>query len=116
MSIENIENFISEFAKSLHKQTFVKMTLGNYKGADEHLQKVMTRLIETKRGTRLFFLYRYNTRDTAKNYGFNESVKILRKILGSEFFAGHLFTTENDFQLDIGKKGKIASEHRQADR
>ena len=106
MAIENIEKFISEFAKSLHEKTFVKMTLGNYKGADEHLQKVMVRLIDTKKGMRLFFLYRYNTRDTAKNFDFGEGVEILHKILGTEFFAGHLFTTENDFQLDIGKKGK----------
>lgn len=106
MSTENIEKFISEFAKSLDEKTFVKMTLGNYRGADEHLQKVMVRLIETKRGMRLFFLYRYNTRDTAKNFDYGEGVKILQKILGSEFFAGHLFTVENDFQLDIGKKGK----------
>lgn len=106
MSIETVEKFISEFARSLHEATFVKMTLGNYKGADEHLQKVMVRLIDTKRGARLFFLYRYNTRDTAKNFEFNEGVKILRESLGNEFFAGHLFTTENDFQLDIGKKGK----------
>lgn len=106
MSVENIEKFVSEFAKSLREKTFVKMTLGNYKGADEHLQKVMVRLIETKRGMRLFFLYRYNTRDTAKNFDYDEGEKILQKVLGSEFFAGHLFTTENDFQLDIGKKGK----------
>src|SRR5687768_64566 len=106
MAVENVEKFISEFARSLHEETFVKMTLGNYKGADEHLQKVMVRLIETKKGTRLFFLYRYNTRDTAKNYEFGEGVTILRQLLENEFFAGHLFTTENDFQLDIGKKGK----------
>jgi hypothetical protein len=104
--IENVEKFISEFAKSLQKQTFVKLTLGNYKGSDEHLQKILVRLVETKKGTRLFFLYRYDTRDTAKNYDFNNGVKILRTILGNDFFAGHLFTTSNDFQLDIGKKGK----------
>src|SRR5215210_4906370 len=102
MTIENVEKFISEFAKSLHEETFVKMTLGNYKGADGHLQKVMIRLIETKKGTRLFFLYRYDTRDTAKNYEFNDGLKILREMLGTEFFAGHLFTVENDFQLDVG--------------
>lgn len=106
MSIENVEKFISEFAKSLDEKTFVKMTLGNYKGSDIHLQKVMVRLIETKRGARLFFLYRHNTRDTAKNFDYAEGVKILQKILGTEFFAGHLFTTGNDFQLDVGKKGK----------
>lgn len=104
--LENIEKFISEFAKSLHEETFVKMTLGNYKGSDEHLQKILIRLVSTKKGTRLFFLYRYDTRDTVKNFDFNEGVKILREILGTDFFAGHLFTTQNDFQLDIGKKGK----------
>lgn len=104
--IENVEKFIAEVARSLQKETFVKMTLGNYKGTDEHLQKLLVRLIETRRGQRLFFLYKYDTRDTAKNFDFAEGGKILGKILGSEFFSGHLFTTENDFQLDIGKKGK----------
>ncbi len=106
MSIENIEKFIAEFARSLTEETFVKMTLGNYKGADEHLQKLLLRLIETRKGNRLFFLYRYDTRDTAKNHDFNEGVKVLRTLLGTEFFSGHLFTTENDFQLDIGRKEK----------
>lgn len=106
MSIENIEKFIGEFARSLHEETFVKMTLGNYKGADTHLQKLLLRLIETRKGRRLFFLYRYDTRDTAKNHDYTESVKILRNLVGQDFFSGHLFTTENDFQLDVGKKGK----------
>ena len=106
MAIETVEKFISETAKSLHTETFVKLTLGNYKGADEHLQKILVRLVETKKGTRLFFLFRYDTRDTAKNYDFNEGVAKLREFLGADFFSGHLFTTENDFQLEIGKKGK----------
>ncbi len=106
MSTENVEKFISEFARALREQTFVKMTLGNYKGADEHLQKILVRLLETKKGTRLFFLYRSDTRDTAKNYEFGEGVKIVSRLLGADFFSGHLFTTEHDFQLDIGKKGK----------
>jgi hypothetical protein len=32
MSIENTEKFIAEFARSLQEETFVKMTLGNYRG------------------------------------------------------------------------------------
>jgi SAM-dependent methyltransferase len=106
MSIENVEKLVSEFARSLQEETFVKMSLGNYKGADEHLQKLLLRLIETRKGKRLFFLYRYDTRDTAKNHDFAEAAKILRNLLGKDFFSGHLFTTENDFQIDIGRKGK----------
>ncbi|MEJ7861200.1 MAG: SAM-dependent methyltransferase [Pyrinomonadaceae bacterium] len=106
MMTENIEKFINELTKSLSDETFVKMTLGNYHGTDAHLQKLLIRLLETKKGTRLFFLYRQETRDTAKNFDFAEGLKIIKESLGSNFFSGHLFTLKNDFQLDIGKKGK----------
>ena len=104
--IENVEKFISELAGSLHEETFIKLTLGNYKGADAHLQKLLVRLVESKKGTKLFFLFRYDTRDTAKNFELSAGVKKIRELLDGDFFAGHLFTTVNDFQLDIGKKGK----------
>ena len=55
---ENIDKFIDALSSSLRRETFVKLTLGNYKGTDEHLQKVQVRLIKTKKGTRLYFLYR----------------------------------------------------------
>lgn len=101
---ENIRKFADELAQSLKNGTFVKMTLGNYKGADAALQKIMVRPVEVKKETKLFFLYRYATRDTAKNYSFADGVRIVENLLGAEFFAGHLFTTEHDFQLDVGKK------------
>ncbi len=103
---ENIEKFVAAFAAALDDKTFVKMTLGNYRGNDAHLQKLLIRLVETKKGTRLFFLYRQDTRDTAKNFNFEEGIAKIRASLGTEFFSGHLFTIENDFQLDVGKKGK----------
>ena len=103
---ENADNFIDQFAASLTAGTFVKMTLGNYKGSDPHLQRIHIRLIETKKGRRLFFLYRHDTRDTAKNYDFETGREIVAKLLDGEFFSGHLFTTQNDFQLDIGNNGK----------
>jgi SAM-dependent methyltransferase len=103
---ENLIVFISELKKSLKDETFIKMTLGNYQGADAHLNKLLIRLIKTKKGTRLFFLYRYDTRDTVKNHSFAKGAEIVAKYLGEEFFSGHLFTTKNDLQLEIGKKGK----------
>lgn len=102
---ENIDKFIDELRSSLKREAFIKLTLGNYKGRDDRLQKIQCRLIKTKKGTRLFFLYRSENRDTAKNYAFDEGVEHVRKMLGSEFFAAHLFTTEHDLQLNIGKKG-----------
>lgn len=105
MSNENISRFLEHFADSLREEKFVKLTLAKYKGADEHLQRVLVRPLDTKKGRRLYFLFRYDTRDTAKNFSFEEGTAKLREMIGSEFFAAHLFTTGNDFQLDIGKKG-----------
>jgi SAM-dependent methyltransferase len=101
---ENIDKFIDALNLSLRRETFIKLTLGNYKGADRHLQKIQVRLIKTNKGTRLYFLYRCDTRDTAKNYSFDEGVESIRKELGTNFFGAHLFTSESDYQLDVGKK------------
>jgi hypothetical protein len=101
---ENIEKFIAEMRKSLTVSTFVKMTLGNYKGSEQHLQKILVRLIESKKGTRLFVQFRFDQRDIVKNFDFDEGVSVIREYLLSGFRNGHLFTTEYDLQLDIGKK------------
>jgi hypothetical protein len=101
---ENIDRFVDALKESLRRETFIKLTLGNYKGADKHLQKIQVRLIDTKKGQRLYFLYRSDTRDTAKNYSFDEGPEVVRTMLGADFFAAHLFTSENDQQLDIGKR------------
>ena len=101
---ENIDKFVDVLSSSLRRETFIKLTLGNYKGADKHLQKIQARLINTKKGTRLYLLYRSDTRDTAKNFSFDEGVKTVRTALEREFFSAHLFTTEHDYQLDVGKK------------
>lgn len=103
---ENIDKFIAELKESLDRQTFVKLTLGNYKGPDAQLQKILVRLVKTKKGARLYFLYRSDTRDTAKNFDLDTGIALLEKALDGEFFSGHLFTTEHDFQLDIGNKGR----------
>lgn len=101
---ENIEKFIAELRKSLADSTFVKMTLGNYKGSEQHLQKVLVRLVESKKGSRLFVQSRYDHRDIVKNFDYQDGVDFIRDHLFSGFRNGHLFTTESDLQLDIGKK------------
>ncbi len=104
--LDSVEKFLTAFAASLADGSFVKATLGNYKGGDEHLQKLNIRLIDTKKGRRLFFLYKYDTRDTAKNFDLDEGQRLIARHLDGEFFSGHLFTTVADHQLEIGKKGR----------
>lgn len=104
--VEHIENFVSEIANSIKNGTFVKLSLANYKGSEPHLQKILIRLVETKKGLRLYFLYRSETRDVAKNYDFDLGLGLIAAAFDDGFRNGHLFTTAGDLQLDISNKGK----------
>ncbi len=104
MPTQDIENFLDHFRSALAERTFVKLTLANYKGSEPHLQKILVRLITTKKGERLFIQYRYDTRDIVKNHDIADGFQLLSHLLGSGFRSGHLFTSESDWQLEIGKR------------
>ncbi len=99
-----VAQFIEDLTRSLSANEFIKLTLSNYKGAEPHLQKVSVRTVETKKGERLFFQYRHDTRDITKNYDAAEVVAQTRELIESGFRSGHLFTASSDLQLTVGKK------------
>lgn len=103
---KDLEEFIRRLQTSLANDTFVKLTLGRYSGPDDGLQKLQARRVSTKKGDRLFVLFRYGTRDTTKNFSIEDGVSTVRSALSAGFRSGHLFTTANDLQLEIGKKGR----------
>jgi len=82
----------------------VKLTLGNYRGDDDSLQKVLVRPVETKKGDRIMFQYRGRTGDRVENFLPDEAIKRVQNHLASGFRNGHLFTTQKDLQLTIGKR------------
>lgn len=103
---DDIKKFIEAIDESLRDDIFVKLTLGNYRGADEQLQKIIVRRIDTKKGERLDFLFRYKTKDLSKNYAIADGVELTQRLIGTDFFGGHLFTTKSDIAIDVSKKGK----------
>ncbi|HQU94272.1 MAG TPA: SAM-dependent methyltransferase [Pyrinomonadaceae bacterium] len=101
---EPIRQFIAELRQCLEAGSFVKLTLGNYKGDDESLQKITARPVKTKKGHRILFQYRSRTNDRVENFEAVEAVSKIEGYLISGFRTGHLFTTAKDFQLLIGKR------------
>lgn len=99
-----VAEFVDKLNRSVSAGDFIKLTLSNYKGAEEHLQKLSVRVIDTKNGHRLLFQFRFDTRDVAKNYDPSEGVAEIAGLIDSGFRSGHLFTSANDFQLTVGKR------------
>lgn len=108
MAEDKIRQFLDSLAESLARKTFVKATVGNYKGGDRQLQKVLLRPIATARGELLQFTYRYSNRDEAKNLTFPEATSRVSGLIGSGFHSAVLFTTDNDFQLTVFQDGRAS--------
>jgi hypothetical protein len=113
MSNENLESFIALFSASLSDQSWQKLLLSKYRGADKELQRLTIRPIELREQAMLCFVYRYKTRDITKNLNPDEGLAVVTALLGVDFKSAHLTTASEQLQLDISKKGK-ALLHRQA--
>ncbi len=101
---ETIDKFTAALTDSIAAGTFIKLSLANYKGTDEHLQKISVRPVDTKKGARILFQYRGKTSDQAKNFAPGEAGEQVERHLHTGFRSGHLFTTERDLQIIIGKR------------
>ena len=108
---EAVERFLGALDESLRSRTFVKLSLGNYKGSEFELQKILARQITTSKGDQLSITYRYKTRDITKNLPISEATEPIKRFFDEGFRSGHLFTTTRDFQLAIYTNGaaKISS-------
>jgi len=104
---EYTEQFIAALKESLNATTFVKVSLGNYKGEEEALKQLLIRKVVIKREDKLAFTYRYKTRDVVKNYTINEAVPLISDYLEKGFKIGTLFTTQKDLILEELNNGKV---------
>ncbi len=103
----SISQFIHLFNESAANNSFVKLSLGNYKGRELDLKNIYIQKIQIKGKVKFSFTYRFKTRDIVKNYSIEESNAILHQYLSDGFRVANLFTIEFDCQLEHGKDNKI---------
>jgi len=102
---QNVQTFIDALKKSAGDGTFVKLSLGHYKGSEEGLQKIRVRRIETKKGPVFSAVFRYEKRDVTKSLSLTETADMLSLRLGRDLLSGHLFTTTGDLRFEANKRG-----------
>ena len=103
---EKKQSFLDMLRSSLGDDTFVKMTIGKYRGKEPALERVYVKRLQLKGVDSLSFLYRYKTQDITKNLEVPEGLQKVKELLGGEFRSGHLFTLGGDAQIEFSKKGK----------
>ncbi|MEZ4884796.1 MAG: SAM-dependent methyltransferase [Chitinophagales bacterium] len=102
--LQKIKSLLQE---SLNNNTFVKLSLGNYKGSDAELKNIRVKRTLIKRKDKLSFTYRFKTRDVVKNYDFEGGIQLMEEQVKMDGFRHLLLcTTDFDLQLMVDKKGK----------
>lgn len=102
---DKITDFLKAFKDSLTNGTFVKASLGHYRGEVSDLKNISIRKTVIKNAEKLSFTYKYKSRDIVKNYDFDEALSLVEENLQKDFLAANLYSTEFDLNLEIGKKG-----------
>jgi SAM-dependent methyltransferase len=105
-AINNQQKFNQILNDSLQDGSFVKMSLGNYKGNEEALKQLLIRKILLKQEHKLAITYRYKTRDIVKNYDLTEGAGIVLQYLQSGFKIATLFTLTSAFIFEELPNGK----------
>lgn len=99
---------IKSLDNSLKNGAFVKMSLGNYHGAEPALKHIYVKIAIIKKEPKLSFTYRYQTKDIVKNHAFAEAVLLIEKIVEVDGFRhATLSTLENDLILEYNKNWSL---------
>jgi len=98
--LPKIDEFTLSMQTSLDNNTFVKISLGNYKGKEEKLKNIYIKRILIKKEEKLSYTYRYKTRDIVKNYSVPEGIGKVHDYLKQEFYVATLYTTAFDLSFE----------------
>lgn len=108
MSNDQLNTFFQTLKDHFNSGSFLKLNLGNYKGDDKTLKKIIIKPIQIKKGHLLSFTYRHQTKDITKNYSLIEGIELLKNYLSfTNFKQASYLSTEKDITIQFVKAQKI---------
>lgn len=109
------EGFLAQVSEAIQQETFVKLSLGNYKGDDVTLKNMYAKLVLIKRELKLSFTFRHQTRDITKNFPVTEGLVLIKEQLDlNGFRIATLFAATENIVCQANKKGQWTTQTDQA--
>lgn len=107
-SLSKLDQFLAELDTAIADGTLVRLALRNPCGADETLRSIDVKPVTIRGTLKLGFTMHHQTRDLIQNHPPGGAIGQLRKLLGSGFRQGFLYTTGFDLLYDTqGKAPKL---------
>jgi hypothetical protein len=95
--------FISALAAALENKTFIKLTLGKFRGEGEPSKAVAT-LVLLKDVPHLKLVTSFSRKDETKTFSINDGINHIKSKIGETYLSATLFSTERDTTLTYSKK------------
>jgi SAM-dependent methyltransferase len=98
--------FLTQIKESIVNESFIKLSLGNYKGDIAQLKNIYVKAVLIKRELKLSFTYRYKTRDITKNFEVEAGLAEIEQLLDpKDFRICTLFTTAENKICELTARG-----------
>jgi SAM-dependent methyltransferase len=107
-TVQTIQQFLDLVGQSLQQNTFVKLSLGNYKGSNTALKQLLVKPIMLKNAPMVSVVYRNKTNDITKNLSPAQFLEEVNTLLNYQnFCAAFLQTTTTQWQLEVKSSAKV---------
>ncbi|MEO5698574.1 MAG: SAM-dependent methyltransferase [Burkholderiaceae bacterium] len=106
MPDDPVASFVALLEDALANAAFARLVLARPRAAGSDLVRVSARQVVLQGEVQLSFVHTHKTRDITRNLPLAAAVEQVRDWLGSDFGQAHLFTTDEEIQLLISRKGK----------
>ncbi len=105
MSNNPISQFIAHTIESLEAKNFVRLALFNRRDKNNTLRTASAKVISIKKGERLSFVLRHQTKDITQNCMFEEVGSLLEAMFANDFLQADLFTLSANYYLTLSPNG-----------
>ncbi|HZK06980.1 MAG TPA: SAM-dependent methyltransferase [Bacteroidales bacterium] len=102
---DDLKEFLDTIATSFETNILTKLTLSKVRSKSADMRNVFVRPVMIKELLQLSFVYRFQTRDVTENLPIDQALPTIEQLLTSDFYQGNLFTTQEEIQWVINKKG-----------
>ncbi len=102
---DNLKDFLDLIAASFEANTLAKLTLSKVRSKSADMRNVFVRPVMIKELLQLSFVYRFQTRDVTENLPIDQAIPTIEQLLTTDFYQANLFTTQEEIQWVMNKKG-----------
>lgn len=102
-AIDDKKAFVAALATALEKNTFIKLTLGKFRGEGEARKAVAT-VVLLKEVPHLKLVMSLPRKDETKTFSIDDGINYVKSEIGGDYLSATLFSTDRDVTLTYSKK------------